>query len=57
MKTVYAITLQHPDGTRENLNVAIIGKVRDAMAAAEQAKPGSEAISGNPTCVIHLDVA
>lgn len=57
MKTLYSVTLKLSDGTRQVVNVAIVGKVRDAMAAAETAHPGSEAESGHPMAPIHLEVA
>ena len=45
------------EGILKVVNVLIDGKVRDAMTHAETANPGAEAISGNPVCVVHLEVA
>ena len=57
MKQVFAITLKLADGTLQNVNVLCDGKVRDAMVHAETENPGAEAISGNPLCMVHLEVA
>ena len=57
MKQVFSITLRTAEGILKVVNVLIDGKVRDAMTHAETANPGSEAISGNPVCVVHLEVA
>ena len=42
--------------TLQNVNVLCEGKVRDAMTHAEAENPGAEAISGNPLCMVHLEV-
>lgn len=56
MRQVFAITLRSTDGSVKQINVLVAGKIRDAIAHAEDANAGWEAVGGNPLGVVHLEV-